>query len=341
MRQLKNFMKAKSPMWRCGECKCVTLQCRRDNDEFCNCGSSTELMSWEDFIQLNDKDEMIAILNSDNVWYYNKFSAEWHTQEGEMEQWVLVATLISAPNTPLTVDGNGFIYLIRWEAQLPLNTWTLVPVGPQPTGKTVTLSVVNVNGDAEDPMEAPISETCWTIEKQQVTVPVWTQWETVYDEGEPYIWQWVSIYFYNDDIQNPIETVRLTPSTSSSSAGYAVYDVCTGSSDNCWWGEVQDNTTLSVYFAKHAVYTVTIQANDATKWNVDINAVYVQTNGEAYVEPDGEERNKLLIDGWYVTATPASGYTFWYWEDQDWNMIDNALQIVGNITITAIFQEGR
>ena len=42
MRQLKNFMKAKKPMWRCGECKCVTLQCWRDNDEFCNCGTSSE-----------------------------------------------------------------------------------------------------------------------------------------------------------------------------------------------------------------------------------------------------------------------------------------------------------
>jgi hypothetical protein len=41
MRQLKNLMKAKKPMWRCGECKCVTLQCWRNNDEFCNCGDAT------------------------------------------------------------------------------------------------------------------------------------------------------------------------------------------------------------------------------------------------------------------------------------------------------------
>ena len=40
MRQLKNFMKAKKPMWRCGECKCLTLQCRKENDELCNCGDT-------------------------------------------------------------------------------------------------------------------------------------------------------------------------------------------------------------------------------------------------------------------------------------------------------------
>ena len=40
MRQLKNFMKAKKPMWRCGECKCLTLQCRKENDELCNCGEN-------------------------------------------------------------------------------------------------------------------------------------------------------------------------------------------------------------------------------------------------------------------------------------------------------------
>lgn len=40
MRQLKALMKAKKPMWRCGECKCITLQCWRENDEFCNCGES-------------------------------------------------------------------------------------------------------------------------------------------------------------------------------------------------------------------------------------------------------------------------------------------------------------
>lgn len=38
MRQLKNFMKAKKPMWNCGECKCITLQCWRENDEYCDCG---------------------------------------------------------------------------------------------------------------------------------------------------------------------------------------------------------------------------------------------------------------------------------------------------------------
>ncbi len=41
MRAIKNFMKAKKPMWRCGECKCITLACWRNADEFCNCGDAT------------------------------------------------------------------------------------------------------------------------------------------------------------------------------------------------------------------------------------------------------------------------------------------------------------
>ena len=42
MRQIKNFMKAKKPMWRCGECECITLKCWKENDTFCNCGTSSE-----------------------------------------------------------------------------------------------------------------------------------------------------------------------------------------------------------------------------------------------------------------------------------------------------------
>ena len=41
MRAIKNLMKAKRPMWRCGECKCITLNAWRCADEFCNCGEET------------------------------------------------------------------------------------------------------------------------------------------------------------------------------------------------------------------------------------------------------------------------------------------------------------
>ena len=41
MRAIKNFMRAKKPMWNCGECKCITLACWRNSDEFCNCGDAT------------------------------------------------------------------------------------------------------------------------------------------------------------------------------------------------------------------------------------------------------------------------------------------------------------
>lgn len=38
MRQIKKFMEAKRPMWNCNECKCITIQCWKENDAFCGCG---------------------------------------------------------------------------------------------------------------------------------------------------------------------------------------------------------------------------------------------------------------------------------------------------------------
>lgn len=38
MRQIKNFMEAKRPMWNCNECKCITMQCWKENEAFCGCG---------------------------------------------------------------------------------------------------------------------------------------------------------------------------------------------------------------------------------------------------------------------------------------------------------------
>lgn len=35
-------MKAKRPFWNCNECECITLKCWRENDTFCNCGTSSE-----------------------------------------------------------------------------------------------------------------------------------------------------------------------------------------------------------------------------------------------------------------------------------------------------------
>ena len=42
MRQIKEALKAKKPMRRCGECECLTLAARRCNDAFCNCGTESE-----------------------------------------------------------------------------------------------------------------------------------------------------------------------------------------------------------------------------------------------------------------------------------------------------------
>ena len=41
MRQLKTFLKSKKVMRGCGECKCQTLQCWRNADEYCNCWDAT------------------------------------------------------------------------------------------------------------------------------------------------------------------------------------------------------------------------------------------------------------------------------------------------------------
>ena len=38
MRQIKNFMEAKRPMWNCNECKCITMQCWKESEAFCGCG---------------------------------------------------------------------------------------------------------------------------------------------------------------------------------------------------------------------------------------------------------------------------------------------------------------
>lgn len=37
-RTLKTFLKQKKGMWKCGECKCLTLNVWRCSDEFCGCG---------------------------------------------------------------------------------------------------------------------------------------------------------------------------------------------------------------------------------------------------------------------------------------------------------------
>lgn len=40
MRQIKNFMEAKRPMWNCNECKCITMQCWKESEAFCGCGDN-------------------------------------------------------------------------------------------------------------------------------------------------------------------------------------------------------------------------------------------------------------------------------------------------------------
>lgn len=89
MRQVKAFMKAKKPMWRCGECKCITLQCRKENDEFCNCGESVlPLMSYselQEYASSHTSRETSAMLNEYPVEYFDKYNKEWHMEPNENE----------------------------------------------------------------------------------------------------------------------------------------------------------------------------------------------------------------------------------------------------------------
>lgn len=38
MRQMKQFLKQKKGLWRCGDCKCLTLMSYKCLDELCRCG---------------------------------------------------------------------------------------------------------------------------------------------------------------------------------------------------------------------------------------------------------------------------------------------------------------
>ena len=86
MRQIKNFMEAKRPMWNCNECKCITMQCWKESEAFCGCGEWWDgLLSWEEIVAMNGEEPtlentqaVLAELNRDPVWYRNKFLSEWH-----------------------------------------------------------------------------------------------------------------------------------------------------------------------------------------------------------------------------------------------------------------------
>lgn len=138
MRQLKNLMKAKKPMWRCGECKCVTLQCWRDNDEFCNCGEQMTFMTYEELVALGSVDAIVNELNKNPSGYLNSLTEEWHTQQSP-EPGIELYVIVSHPDTPLIIDNKGFAIIMHSDdpdLPTPLNTWVAIPYGPQPVPPT-------------------------------------------------------------------------------------------------------------------------------------------------------------------------------------------------------------
>ena len=79
MRQLKQMLRVrKAQMLGCGSCECLTLKCRRENDEFCNCGDAT----------IGDMREYA-------------------------ENWFSTSTLMSNVTDPDTVQANADI-IIEW-----------------------------------------------------------------------------------------------------------------------------------------------------------------------------------------------------------------------------------
>lgn len=138
MRQLKQFMKAKKPMWRCGECECITLKCWRENDEFCNCGTSSEGTGVE--YAFKDWDGTILKKWSIDEWATPKAPAD-PTREGytftwwEPEVW------------PLNSDTT---YVAQYEAIIPVVSMEDIPYITVTEWETTTLTTTYSPTDAND-----------------------------------------------------------------------------------------------------------------------------------------------------------------------------------------------
>lgn len=135
MRQLKNFMKAKKPMWNCGECKCITLQCWRDNDEFCNCGenvtpptpptpttytvsfSCSPELGWTTSISELEVDGWTAIAYS---WNWDIII--WDTEIAAIPEDWYVFTFWSDEN------GNELPHEVTWNMAVVANFYLVIPI---------------------------------------------------------------------------------------------------------------------------------------------------------------------------------------------------------------------
>lgn len=172
MRSLKTFMKAKKPMWRCGECKCVTLQCRRENDEFCNCGEQMTFMTYEELVALGSPDAIVNELNKNWKGYLDSLVKEGHAQI-TTEQWTEAAVIVSGRDTPLVVEGYGFLYIISWGAPwVEPGVWFKAPNGPR---YTMRFSTNDANYGSVSPNTVDALEwTSISYDGNKITVGKWS-----------------------------------------------------------------------------------------------------------------------------------------------------------------------
>lgn len=170
-RSLKNLMKAKKPMWRCGECKCVTLQCWRDNDEFCNCGTSSEGLGVE-YVFKNWNGTILKKWSVDE-WATPKAPADptreataqytytfagWDPEVGPIsEDTVYTATYTSTVNQyTVSIAPNDVSYGTVDENSITVDYGTAISV----VGNVLTIGEIEVTATAESGYEFT---SWWTL----------------------------------------------------------------------------------------------------------------------------------------------------------------------------------
>lgn len=215
-------MKAKKPMRRCWDCKCVTLQARKCADELCNCGESwgqdtiTVTFAidpqWMGYVLDGDRETEVTNITiptgtTVQVQRGQDTSIQFDDPEGNHTEyfpasddadfvWVFIGET-EVTDTPVTLEANTTL-TVKFEQR----TWTL---------NFDYTSVFNANQG----MEASIQ--FWTYSPASVEVPegarfyveekyTWTEWD------EPGVWDTDSTYLkFLDNDNNVIETIELIP----------------------------------------------------------------------------------------------------------------------------------
>lgn len=152
-RSLKNFMKAKRPFWNCNECECITLKCWRENDTFCNCGTSSEGPGVE--YTFKDWDGTILKKWSIDEWATPKAPAdparEWYTftwwepEVGPLSKDTTYVAQYEINQYTVTIASNDATMWIVDESSLIVEYWTAI----SENSNVLTIDTVDVTATAE------------------------------------------------------------------------------------------------------------------------------------------------------------------------------------------------